>query len=1171
MSQPEQQARETIDRLLEAAGWHVCDAAAANIHAARGVAIREFPLPGYGFADYLLYVDGKAAGVIEAKKEGVTLTGVETQADKYTQGLPAGLPRWHNPLPFAYQSTGVETRFTNGLDPQPRSRPVFAFHQPKLLADWLAFLPSPASGRGAGGEGQLAADASTGTFLSQLQSMPALKTEGLWPAQIKAIHNLEQSLRENRPRALIQMATGSGKTFTAISFIYRLIKFAGARRVLFLVDRGNLGDQTLKEFQQYASPYNNYKFTEEYIVQRLQSNTLDTTARVCICTIQRMYCMLKNQGEMPDDLEEQSLDEVGSLFKQPEPIEYNAKIPIETFDIIVTDECHRSIYNLWAQVLEYFDATLIGLTATPSKQTFGFFHQNLVMEYNHEMAVADGVNVNYDVYRIRTAISEQGSKVEAGYSVQIQERDTRKKRWEQLDDDFSYDPNQLDRDVVAPDQIRKIIQTFRDKLFTEIFPGREWVPKTLIFAKDDAHAENIVEIVREEFGKGNDFAQKITYRTTGAKPKDLINEFRTSPMPRIAVTVDMIATGTDIKAVEVVMFMRAVKSRAFFEQMKGRGVRVIAPDDLQSVTPDAKAKDHFVIIDAVGVCEQDKTDSRPMEQKPTVSFEKLLQAVAFGNTEDDVLSSLAGRLARMEHRISAEDDAKIRAASGGYGLKDLAHRIVQSLDPDNVEAASRRLEFQDESSQGFLNPYAPIEIACANLPHWRQDGVTYFVTFRLADALPTEKLTAWRDEKERWLARNPQPWTVGQEREYHERFSQYIERWLDQGAGSCVLEIPEISAIVGEALWHFDGERYRLGKFVVASNHVHVLLTPLVQHKLPDILHSWKSYTSKQILKVEAASRRLNKAQNVEAAARRLSDTKRQDAASAVWQKEYYDRIVRSPEELYNIEQYIERHTEYVRDLQKRRDAASTSVREKIIRDAVRPLHDPKLRDLIAEIKRNNEITIDTVSADEILEATFSPEALDRAKGMVQSFEQFIAEHKDEITALQVLYSKPYKHRLTFEAVKELADAIEKPPYLWNESQLWNAYAALEKSKVKGASGRRILTDLVSLVRFAIHQDNELIPFPERVNANFKAWLASQQQLPSPASGRGAGGEGKFSPEQLKWLEMIRDHIAANLGIEPDDFNYAPFVQAGGLGKVHQLFGDKLATIIEELNQHLAA
>ncbi|MHB1589617.1 MAG: type I restriction endonuclease subunit R, partial [Metallibacterium scheffleri] len=654
---PEQQARTAIDTLLAAAGWVVQDVGAVHIHAARGVAIREFPLKaGHGFADYLLYVDGMAAGVIEAKKAGVTLTGVEVQADKYTRGLPDGLPCWRRPLPFSYQSTGAETRFTNGLDPAARSRPVFAFHRPAQLADWLQQLPAtrmPYTGTGAPPP---AVELAASTFLERLRTMPPLKENGLWPAQIIAIRNLEQSLRENRPRALIQMATGSGKTFTAISFIYRLIKHAGARRVLFLVDRGNLGDQTLKEFQQYQSPDNNFKFTEEYIVQRLTSNTLDTTARVCICTIQRMFSMLKGR-DLPDDLDEESADRLGTLFKQPEPIEYNPAIPIETFDIIVTDECHRSIYNLWAQVLEYFDAYLIGLTATPGKQTFGFFHQNLVMEYNHEMAVADGVNVNYDVYRIRTAITEQGSKVEAGYSVQIQERETRRKRWEQLDDDFSYDPAQLDRAVVAPDQIRKIIQTYRDKLFTEIFPNRTWVPKTLIFAKDDAHAENIVEIVREEFGKGNDFAQKITYRTTGAKPKDLINEFRTSPMPRIAVTVDMIATGTDIKAVEVVMFMRAVKSRAFFEQMKGRGVRVIKPDDLQSVTPDAKAKDHFVIVDAVGVCARDKTDSRPMEQKPTVSFEKLMQAVAFGNTEDDVLTSLAGRLARMEHRFSTDDDA----------------------------------------------------------------------------------------------------------------------------------------------------------------------------------------------------------------------------------------------------------------------------------------------------------------------------------------------------------------------------------------------------------------------------------------------------------------------------------------------------------------------------------
>jgi type I restriction enzyme R subunit len=918
MATPEQSARSKIDALLAAAGWAVQDAAAANIHAGRGVAIREFPLPGYGFADYLLYVDGRAAGVIEAKKEGVTLTGVETQSDKYTKGLPAGLPRWRNPLPFSYQSTGIETRFTNGLDPTPRSRPVFAFHKPELLAEWLGSTqnhvqdaPGRYLERGA-------------TFLARLQAMPPLEEEGLWPAQIMAIRNLEQSLKENRPRALIQMATGSGKTFTSISFIYRLIKFAGARRILFLVDRGNLADQTLKEFQQYVSPYNNFKFSEEYIVQRLQGNQIDTTARVCICTLQRMYSMLKGR-DLPADLEEESVDQLGKLLKEPEPIEYNPAIPIETFDIIVTDEAHRSIYNLWAQVLEYFDAYLVGLTATPGKQTFGFFHQNLVMEYNHEMAVADGVNVNYDVYRIKTAITEGGSKVEAGYYVEKQERDTRKTRWEELDDDFAYDPNQLDRDVVTPDQIRTIVRTFRDKLFSEIFPGRTEVPKTLIFAKDDNHAENIVEILREEFGKGNEFAQKITYRTTGDTPQNLIKAFRNSYHPRVAVTVDMIATGTDIKPVEIVFFMRAVKSRGFFEQMKGRGVRVIAPDDLKAVTPDATAKDHFVIIDAVGVCEQDKTDARPMEKKPSVSFERLLQAVAFGNTEDDVITSIAGRLARMEHRISAEDDARIRVASGGLGLKDLAHQLVASLDPDSHHGA---------------------------------------------------------------------------------------------GAG------------------------------VAAQDRTH----------------------------------------------------------------------------------------------------------------AAKPLCDPALRQLILDIKAKNELTIDHVSQDSVLEAGFSQAALDRAKGLVQSFEQFIADHKDEITALQILYSKPYKQRLTFEAVKELADAIEKPPYLWNESQLWQAYAALEASKVKGASGKRILTDLVSLVRFAIHQDNELVPFPERVNANFKAWLAGQES---------AGKQ--FTADQRRWLEMIRDHIAANLGIEPDDFEYAPFAQEGGLGKIHHLFGEALPEMLASLNDVLAA
>ncbi len=473
---PEAQARAAIDRLLQAAGWIVTNTAQANIHGGRGVAIREFPLAtGFGFADYMLYVNGQAAGVIEAKKQGATLTGVEIQSGCYAQGLPAPLPAWRRPLPFLYESTGVETHFTNGLDPEPRARNVFAFHQPGTLAEWLTATPrTTALATGAGATASQA-EFAPATFLARVRQMPELVTvwgeRKLWPAQIIAIRNLEKSLAANKPRALIQMATGSGKTFTAISFIYRLIKFAGAKRVLFLVDRGNLGRQTKKEFDQYVSPYNNFKFGEEYIVQHLSSNNLDMTARVTISTIQRMFSMLKGR-ELADEDDERSTEGLESLFKTPEPIDYNPAIPIETFDVIVTDEAHRSIYNLWRQVLDYFDAHLIGLTATPSKQTFGFFNQNLVMEYGHEQAVADGVNVNYDVYRIRTQVSEAGGKVESGYYVDLRDKLSRKVRWEQLDEEFAYDPNQLDRDVVAPDQIRTLVRTFRDKLPTEIFPGR---------------------------------------------------------------------------------------------------------------------------------------------------------------------------------------------------------------------------------------------------------------------------------------------------------------------------------------------------------------------------------------------------------------------------------------------------------------------------------------------------------------------------------------------------------------------------------------------------------------------------------------------------------------------------------------------------------------------------
>jgi type I restriction enzyme R subunit len=697
---PEEQARATIDGMLAAAGWLIQNRTDANIEAGRGVAIREFALGhGFGEADYLLFADGQAVGVIEAKKLGTTLIGVEIQTQKYSEGIPAALPAPRRPLPFLYQSTGIETRFTNLLEPHASSRSVFSFHRPETLSQWLTDELAELAGPGATVKGRLA-------------SMPALIRAGLRPAQITAIDALEDSLRHGRRRSLIQMATGAGKTYTACNAIYRLIKFAGARRVLFLVDRGNLGRQTLKEFQAFRTPDDGRIFTELYNVQHLQSSRIDPVAKVCISTIQRLYSMLAGK-ELDPELDELSGSTLEMLKRPPEPIAYNPSIPIETFDLIVTDECHRSIYNLWRQVLEYFDASLIGLTATPSKQTIGFFNQNLIMEYPYERAVADGVNVDFDLYTIRTLISQHGSVINAGFQVDYRDRQTRKIRWEQADQDIPYDADELDRRVVVPDQIRTIVRTFRDRLFTDIFPGRTEVPKTLIFAKDDSHADDIVQILREEFGRGNDFAQKITYRTGSAKVRvkktdkqgneyevdewassgltaeQRLTEFRTAYNPRIAVTVDMIATGTDIKPLEIVFFMRAVKSRTMFEQMKGRGSRTVTPTELQNVTPDGHSKDHFVIIDAVGLEPEKMQETQPLERKRNVSLERLFEFVTFGNRDEDVLSSIASRLARLDRELTPNDRTALTEAAKGQSLASIAGDIVAALDPDRRIDAAR--------------------------------------------------------------------------------------------------------------------------------------------------------------------------------------------------------------------------------------------------------------------------------------------------------------------------------------------------------------------------------------------------------------------------------------------------------------------------------------------------
>ncbi|WP_125911349.1 MULTISPECIES: DEAD/DEAH box helicase family protein [Pseudonocardia] len=658
--------RRIIDRMLAAAGWVVQDRVDTNVHAAQGVAVREVPT-GDGRADYLLYVDTKLVGAIEAKRQGTGLGGVDCQTARYAADLDTGqrLAAWRTPLPFRYESTGVDTRFTNTLDPIARPRRVFSFHQPSTLARWMRSADDRPDAP---------------TLRARLQQLPDLNTGGLRPAQIEAITGLETSLADDRPRALIQMATGAGKTFTMVTQTHRLLRHAGARKVLFLVDRNNLGRQTETEFANYRIPDDGTPFSALYNVQRLRSGIVLDSTHVVISTVQRMYAMLR--GEEVTEADDRDTYEIDDAVE----VEYNPAIPPESFDLVIVDECHRSIYGRWRAVLEYFDAHLVGLTATPVAQTFGFFHENLVSQYTYRQAVADGVNVDFDVMRVRTVVGEQGGSIPANVPVRIVDLHTREERYEQLDTELDYRADAIGRTVMNPSQIRKVIQQFHDD-WPQYFPQRTHVPKTLIFAKTDQHADDIVEIVREIFGGDARFCAKITYRADN--PEQLISDFRNDAAFRVAVTVDMIATGTDVKPLEAVIFLRGVSSATYFEQMKGRGARTVDADEFQRVTPDARAKEKFLLVDPVGVTDSPLVDAKPLQPatQRQVSLERLLAKAASQGIDVDEAAALSSRLTALDKQITPAERAELADLAGGATVQQIAQEIERATDADAQEAA----------------------------------------------------------------------------------------------------------------------------------------------------------------------------------------------------------------------------------------------------------------------------------------------------------------------------------------------------------------------------------------------------------------------------------------------------------------------------------------------------
>jgi len=655
---PEEKARVRIDQMFSDAGWKVVsrDEYSPSLTAA---AIEEGILQGGKEADYLLFINGKAVGVLEAKKASTDVSSdkVIEQAEGYTHKLTKYYQYYANPLPIVYVSNGQVTLFR---DKDGSYIPVGCIHTPKEICKMLGIE-------------------------DEFAGLPTLKKKGLRDCQYEAITELERSFRSGQNRAYMVLATGAGKTYTACMASYRFLSYTPMRRVLFLVDRNNLGKQAEDEFGKFKLTETGDAFNTIFTVNRLKSQAIPKDSNVVISTIQRLFSLLKGE-----DIEETDDDENYDGDETPTPavtLPANPTLPKDFFDLIIVDECHRSIYGSWRSVLEYFSsARIIGLTATPAPETEAFFNKNRVINYTLERSIADGVNVDYRVYRIKTKATEDGGAIRDGEDFKQVTRYTGKVENVKNSGEKTYTGNELNRSIVNPSQIKLVLETFRDAVYTEMFndpqrdPNFDYLPKTLIFALNDAHASNIVKIAKEVFGKENDpqFVQKITY--SAGNSNELIRHFRNDKEFRIAVTVTLVATGTDVKPLEVVMFMRDVESDSLYTQMKGRGVRTIGDEQLRIVTPNAFSKDLFYLVDAVGVTEHEMRVTRPgTEPKPaTMSLKELLERITHGYVDDEYLKILASRLSRIHNKSDESQREKFRELAGD-DMKEIASRIYEAL------------------------------------------------------------------------------------------------------------------------------------------------------------------------------------------------------------------------------------------------------------------------------------------------------------------------------------------------------------------------------------------------------------------------------------------------------------------------------------------------------------
>jgi type I restriction enzyme R subunit len=657
---PEKKAREIINRMLNESGWEIVsrDNYSPNVSA---VAIEEGILKGSLEADYLLFINGKAVGVLEAKKEDCRLSNiVMEQAERYVRRLPIWCSYWYQPLPIIYLSNGKEILFKNINNLSEDYIPVSKIHSPKEIVNLLGIE-------------------------DEYAGLPALQKKGLRDCQYEAITELESNFRLGQSRALMVLATGAGKTFTACMAAYRLLSYTPMKRVLFLVDRNNLGRQAEGEFGTFRLTETGEPFNTIFTTERLKSANIPKDANVIISTIQRLFALLTEQ-ELNDNDDDESYNEDGKEIQ----LSGKLNLPPDFFDVIIIDECHRSIYGNWRQVLEYFkSAKMVGLTATPAPETLAFFN-NRIVNYTLEKSIADGINVDYRVFRIKTQATENGGAVKEGENITQITKYSGKVEDVKTSEEKTYTSTELNRSIVNPSQIKLILETYRDAIYTDLYPDREpqleYIPKTLIFALNDAHATNIIRIAKEVFSnQSGNFIQKITY--SAGDSNQLIRSFRNDKDFRIAVTVTLVATGTDVKPLEVVMFMRDVESDALYTQMKGRGVRTIGDEQLRNVTPNAISKDLFFLVDAVGVTEHEMQVTRPGADipSPNISLRILLERITHGDLSDDNLRLLASRLSRIN--VKSDDKQRHKFTDlAGVEMKDLAVQIFSAFENGLLES-----------------------------------------------------------------------------------------------------------------------------------------------------------------------------------------------------------------------------------------------------------------------------------------------------------------------------------------------------------------------------------------------------------------------------------------------------------------------------------------------------